>query len=433
MGVLTVRHMFIAVCVLLNAGAANAQGRIMLLHDPRVDDEVQVEVSDALSDFARVGSDRYVQAADAQRLDPLSDAAFSRAMPTGSVDLAVVLMPARRGVTMVLRSGRDGSVLSRHPLKLRRGKLRRKARKELPKFVQSILAQLPPQSITASKPEPDELDTTPAPQPSAASVDDANTQEPADEPSADADATALADSVDSEEPRLLRLHVDLGTGLSARMLKLPIEAGEGRVSVGPSAALDLGLEAAYDPPSAVCWGVQLRYQTTIGARVDEHQVGGVERPMGIRSARFEALFVPAFDLSEMVQLKLAVGYGVRGLRTDVHDQELSTVHSLRVPDYTLSGPMAGIALRLAFGDAVALTLAPEAQLLVSVGSDLRARGVSEGGFALGGTATLVVRVSRLLSVYLGYREAHARIAGANDRVGVSDTERYVTTGLRGAP
>jgi hypothetical protein len=437
MGVLTSRLVLCSLIALLNTGVAAAQGRIMLLHDPRVDDKVRVEVSDALSDFSRVGVDRFVQAADAQRLDPLSDAAFSRAMPAGIVDIAIVLLPARRGLTIVLRSGRDGAVLSQRALRLKRGKLRRKALKAIPKYVQAVLAKLPPASAK-SDPEPDTLaQELPATSRSdeVAEAERTIDDEPAQSESlsAEADTEVASEAADSEEQRLLRLHVDLGTGLSTRKLVLPIEAGRGSVSVGPSAALDLGLEAAYDPPGAASWGLQLRYQTTVGARVDEHQIAGVERPMGIRSARFEALFVPAFDLSEVVQLKLAIGYGLRGLRTDVHDQELSTVHSLRTPDYMLSGPVAGIALRLALGDSVALTFAPEAQLLVSVGSDLKARGVGGGGFAFGGVASLVVRLSQLLSVYVAYREAHARVAGEVGRVSLSDAERYITAGLRGAP
>lgn len=446
MVVLISRLVLFGLVVLLNAGAALAQGRIMLLHDPRVDDDVRSEVSDALSEFSRVGVERFVQAADAQRLDPLSDAAFTRAMPAGLVDVAVVLLPARRGLTVVLRSGRDGTVLSKHALKLKRGKLRSKALKSIPRYVQAELAKVPPTRAKALT-EVDEPESGPDPEPRAEAQpapsqygedrtledDSAPTEALPDEAEGGNDAADVEALEPVEEPRLLRLHVDLGTGLATRKLELPIDAGKGSVSVGPSAALDLGLEAAYDPPSAVCWGVQLRYQTSIGARVNEHQLAGVERPMGIRSARFEALFVPAFELSDAVQLKLAIGYGLRGLRTDVHDQELSSVHSLRTPDYTLSGPVAGIALRLALGDSVALTVAPEAQLLVSVGSDLRARGVADGGVAFGGMASLVVRVSQLLSVYLALREAHARVAGEGGRVNVSDAERYITVGLRGAP
>jgi|GEM_PF-6456146 len=433
MGILIGRLVLFSLTLLLNAGAVAAQGRIMLLHDRRVDDKVRVEVSDALSDFSRVSVDGFVQAADAQRLDPLSDAAFSRAMPTAFVDIAVVLLPARRGLTMQLRSGRDGTVLSQHALKLRRGKLRRKALKSIPKYVQAVMAKLPPPRANVAAPEPDALtEALPANSvPEERTVDDELVQ--AESHSDEVDTDVASEPVDSEDQRLLRLHVDVGTGLSTRKLELPIEAGVGSVSVGPSAALDLGLEATFDPPSGFSWGVQLRYQTTIGARVDEHQISGVERPMGIRSARFEALFVPAFDVSEAVQLKLGIGYGLRGLRTDVHDQELSTVHSLRTPDYTLSGPVAGIALRLALGDSVALTLAPAAQLLISVGSDLRERGVGGSGFTYGGAASLVVRLSELLSVYVAYREAHARIAGAGGRTNVSDAERYITAGLRGAP
>lgn len=442
MGVLTGRlwYLLFSLAVLLSAGTASAQDRVMLLHDPRVKDDLRVEVSDALSGFSRVSVDRFVQASHAQRLDPLSDAAFSRALPADLVDVVVVLLPARRGLNMVLRSGRDGTVLSEHGLKPRRGKLRRRALKSIPRFVESALAELPPASA-AKQSEPDPL----AEQQRASSgyeepVDD---ERPVDEEEApseqvsdeaeSADAPATSEASESEEQRLLRLHVDLGTGLSSRSLEFPIEAGKGSLSLGPSAVLDVGLEAAYDPPSAVSWGVQLRYQSTLGARVDEHQIGGVERPMGIRSARFEALFVPAVDVSEVVQLRFEVGYGLRGLRTEVHDQTLSTLHSLQTPDYTLAGPVARIALRLALGDSVALTLAPEAQLLVSVGSDLKERGVAGGGFALGGVASVVVRVSQLLSLYLSYREAHARVAGEDGRANVRDGERYITLGLRGAP
>jgi hypothetical protein len=442
MGVLTCRLplLLFALAVLLSAGSVAAQGRIMLLHDPRVKDDARVGVSDALSGFSRVGVDRFVQAADAKRLDPLSDAAFSRALPSGLVDVAIVLLPARRGLTMVLRSGRDGTVLSQHALKLRRGKLRRKALKSIPRFVQDVMAKLPPESDRESEHAPNTL----AEQQAAMRADDDDVADdrPVDAESAlgeqnsdggeSVDATDASEPVDAPEPRVLRLHVDLGTGLATRSLAFPIEAGEGSLSLGPSAALDVGLEAAYDPPTAVSWALQLRYQTTVGARLDEHQIGGVERPMGIRSARFEALFVPGFDLSEALQLRFAIGYGLRGLRTDVHDQELSTVHSLRTPDFTLSGPVAGMALRLALGDSVALTLAPEAQLLVTVGSDLKQRGVAGGGFAFGGTASLVVSLGQALSVYVAYRQAHARIAGVSGHANVSDGERYITAGFRGA-
>jgi hypothetical protein len=440
MGILTGRLALVlfSLAVLLNTGSAAAQGRIMLLQDPRVDDDVRVEVSDALSDFSQVGVERFVQAADAQRLDPLSDRAFSRALPTDFVDVAVVLLPARRGVTMVLRSGRDGAVLSQHALKLRRGKLRGNARKSISRFVQAGMAKLPP--IRAKEPEYSPNTLVEAPSATSTSSrdevvqDDVSPEEQLPEAEESADVEATTEPVQDEvEQRLLRVHVDLGTGVSNRSLELPIEAGKGSVAVGPSAAFDVGLEAAYTPPSAVSWHVQLRYQTSVGARVDEQHIAGVGRPMGVRSARFEALFVPTFDVSQLVQLKLAIGYGLRGLRTDVHDQELSNVHSLRIPDYTLSGPVVGIALRLALGDSIALTFAPEAQLLVSVGSDLEQRGVASGGSALGGMASLVVRLNQLLSVYVAYREAHARIPGERGHADVRDAERYITAGIRGAP
>lgn len=434
MGVLIGR--LFALAVLLSAGSTAAQGRIMLLNDPRVVEGVREDVSDALSGYSQVGVDAFVQAANAKRLDPLSDAAFSRALPAGLVDVAVVLLPARRGLSMVLRSGRDGTVLSQHALKLRRGKLPRKALKTIPRYIHAVMLDLPPPAAEAPRREPE----TPVDAQPTSSVDEEvveddpvvdEEQELASDQSVEPEATS--EPAEELEHRLLQLHVDLGTGMSSRAVSFPIEAGTGSLSLGPSAALDVGLEAAYDPPSAVSWGIQLRYQTTLGARVDEHPIGGVERPMGIRSARFEALFAPAWDVSEVVQLKLAIGYGLRGLRSEVHDQMSSTLHSLQTPDYTLSGPLARVALRLALGDSVALTLAPEAQLLVSVGSDLKQRGVGGDGVAVGGMASLVVRVSRLLSVYLAYREAHARISGEPGHANVSDAERYITAGFRGAP
>lgn len=435
MGILT--GLLISLAVLLSTGSAAAQDKVMLLHDPRVDQGVLDDVSEALSGFRSVGSDRFVEAAESQRLDPLSDAAFSRALPAGFVDVAVVLVPARRVLNMVLRSGRNGTVLSEHTLRVKRGKLARKALKSIPRFVQAAMAKLPPSAEKSAR-EPDPL---PEEQPESASYDEPVAEdraEPAseEEPSEgveEVDAAAASDPVEAEEPRLLRLHVDLGTGLATRNLEFPIEAGLGTVAVGPSAVFDIGLEAAYTPQSALSWGLQLRYQTTVGARIDEHPIGGVDRPMGIRSARFEALLVPTLALSEVVQLRLGVGYALRGLRTDVHDQALSTIHSVQTPDFTLSGPVARIALRFALGDSVALTLAPEAQLLMSVGSDLKQRGVEGSGFALGGVASVVIKVSPLLSLYLAYREAHARIAGVSGHANVRDGERFISAGLRGAP
>lgn len=238
-------------------------------------------------------------------------------------------------------------------------------------------------------------------------------------------------SADDEE-RLLRVHVDLAAGLAFREVEWPIEGGTGSLSLGPSAALDVAVGAAYTPTGAFSLGLQLRYQTTVGARVDEQQIAGVERPMGIRGARFEALLVPALDVSELIRLGLAVGYGLRGLRSHVHDQQSPTVHDLRTPDYTLAGPVARLLLQLSFGEVVAVVLEPEAQLLVAVGSELERRGASAGGLAFGGQASLVVGLGELLSVLLQYRESHASIAGQTGRADVSDVERYITAGLRGS-
>lgn len=439
---------------LLSAGTASAQGRIMILPDPRVAEGVREQVSDALSEFNQVGVDSYVQAANAKSLDPLSDEAFSRALPRDQVDVAVILVPARRVLTMVLRSGRDGSVLSKHPLRPRRGSLRRRALKTIPRFVREAMAELPPASVgrgagasneeyasdvleeaPASVEDDDVVADTPAVEDDIVEDDEEqdNLGEELSEAEDDFDAAPDSDSAqDEQERRLLRLHVDLGTGLASRTLEFPIEAGAGSLAVGPSAAFDIGMEAAYTPPSAISWGIQLRYQTTVGARVDGQPIGGVERPMGIRSARFEALFVPTLELSEVVRLKLGLGYGLRGLRTDVHEQNSPTEHDLQIPSYTLAGPVARLTLVLALGDSVALSLAPEAQLLVSVGSDLTRRGVGGGGFAFGGVASLVVRMSQLLSVYAALRQAQALVAGGSGRTDVTDGERYITAGLRGA-
>ena len=417
---------------------------VMVIYQPNVPDRVRVQVGEALSDFRVVDVEGYVEAASAQNLYPLSDDAFARVLPGGGVDVAVVVRRGPRGYRMVLRSGRDGDVLSQRRLRVARGRLARGARAAIPR---AVLASADELGVADDLDEDDGLGSDVG-QDEEPSEDDAFSDDEAlDEDDSLSDDEALGeddsfgeddslggdqdDDDDGGFERTILLHVDLGAGLGFRELEWPLGAGVGTVSLGPSAALDLGLEMIYDPQGSLSVGIEMRYQSTVGATVDEYQIAGVERSMGIRSARYEALLVPRFDLAEAFKLGFGLGYGLRGLRTHVHDQEPPTEHNLQTPDYTLAGPVARVSAMLVFGDVVTVKLEPEVQLLVSVGSELTNRGAGGGGVSLGGQASVVFRIIDHLSLYLSYREAHAAIGGKEGKADTSDMERFVTAGVRG--
>jgi hypothetical protein len=139
----------------------------------------------------------------------------------------------------------------------------------------------------------------------------------------------------------------------------------------------------------------------------------------IRTHRFELGVLPGYRFgsdSQSISLALFAGYDLRAFASTIE---------LRVPRYTLHGPVARLELEIPVADVIVLRLAPELQMIASISHDLRIAGsVSNGGVALGGEAAVRIVVTDWAAVQLAFRESHA---SANTGFGSSfkDMERFV--------
>jgi hypothetical protein len=169
-------------------------------------------------------------------------------------------------------------------------------------------------------------------------------------------------------------------------------------------------------------GVALAYQSTLAASGTQEHSDPRLPPLttSIRSSHLEGGVSPGIHLSsgaDGASLALFAGYGVRAL---------ATVEELQMPRFSLHGPVLRIELELALAsNSIVLRIAPEAQYIVSLSRDLRRTGVVDSrGVALGGEASVRLRLASWASAQIAYRESHASSKTAFD-ASFTDVERYL--------
>lgn len=212
-----------------------------------------------------------------------------------------------------------------------------------------------------------------------------------------------------------------GGGVTSRTLRVPANDGPRNLAIGLAPALSIRV-AARIQNAARFLSLRLSYQTSLGVHASETIPDASILPSAthVRSHRFEGGLAPGLFFSQArdsVALSMFVGYGLRAL---------ASVAELRIPRFTLHGPVARLELDVPLlAGRLSVRLAPEVQLLVGMTQQLRAlAGLGTTAFAIGGEASVRLQLGSPVAARLCYREAHARSAGLEGRA-FDDIERYV--------
>lgn len=269
-------------------------------------------------------------------------------------------------------------------------------------------------------PAPLELETTrptPPPPPVVAESEDVEPAEVADTECSEADSESCP------SPAVLTASLAVYTGFTMRSIDLPTISGPALLDTGavPSLALQLGARLTSDP----FVGVTLTYHHSLGAEATQVPSDPVQPALttSIQSHHFEGGVIGGLYLGRgpgSATLAMFLGYGVRAFGSEVE---------LRVPRYSLHGPLARIELELPLGTPwLVLRVAPEVQLIAFISDDLASQGVSSPIWSFGGEAGLQLRVSKAIALQLSYREAHAVVDSVYGG-SFSDIERFGLLGL----
>jgi hypothetical protein len=202
--------------------------------------------------------------------------------------------------------------------------------------------------------------------------------------------------------------LDVGIGTTQRVINFAVVDGQRTLDTGFVPALHLALGARFG--DRTFFGVGMTYQSSVWAAVAQSAPNprGPSLTTTIQSHHLSVGVQPGLRLGEArdsSSLSLFLGYGLRAL---------ASVVELRVPRYTLHGPVARLDFELPlFSAKVVLRVAPEAQLIVSQTSDLRLAARTQSvGFALGAEASVRFYVADWIALALSYRESHASVSSA---------------------
>jgi hypothetical protein len=167
----------------------------------------------------------------------------------------------------------------------------------------------------------------------------------------------------------------------------------------------------------------LRYQTSLGMKVEQPLIFALPSEVDARSSRLELSLAPTFRLAESVSLAVPIGASVRALQAPHRD--------LPLPSYLLFGPHLRVEARAAVGESFALRAGPELQWIAMVGDRLQDDGTESSGVAVGFELAASASLTTWLGLELTYRQAHAFVSGQSGRADFADTERYATLQLSG--
>lgn len=299
--------------------------------------------------------------------------------------------------------------------------------KKSPKIERASEQEASRTSTEAFAPAPQQTESARLPAASELPDDDSPIQQDEQETESDTPIAREPDcSTPDAEPcpdRAVTATLTAYAGFTTRGIKLPTISGLTRFETGilPSLALQLGVQSTGDP----FYAVTLNYQSSLGAEAIQ-AASDPQKPAlstSIHSHHFDAGVSGGLRLGagpESASLGLFVGYGVRAL---------ATVIELRIPRYSLHGPVARLEFELPLGTPrVVLRLAPEAQWIVFISRDLENFGVAGPIWAFGGEASLRVNVLSRVSLQVAFRESHAIVASPYG-ASFEDVERFGLLGL----
>jgi hypothetical protein len=226
---------------------------------------------------------------------------------------------------------------------------------------------------------------------------------------------------------LMTVELNAGLGIGTRSYERPNGVQPQELETTPFTALDLSLRVkrCTSGCAKAHYAIEflLRYQTSLGMKVEQPLFFALPSEVDARSSRLELSLAPAFRLAESVSLAVPIGASVRALQAPHRD--------LPLPSYLLFGPHLRIEGRAALGDMFALRAGPELQWIAMVGDRLQNDGTESSGVALGFELAASASLTSWLGLELTYRQAHAFVAGQSGRADFEDTERYATLQLSG--
>jgi len=228
-------------------------------------------------------------------------------------------------------------------------------------------------------------------------------------------------------PSRMRVAPFAGFGFGTRAFVRPTQMSTGqRLPTMFFPAAEVGLGATLWPANRFSLGLLLRYQTSIGLRVEQRASFALPYTICARAERGELSVAPIVRLEDgplAPSLAFPIGFGVRTFWPDVHEPPLL--------GYSLLGPQLRVELIWPLVESVRLRLGPELQWIIAVDQALRDEGVSSMGGAVGGELSVQVRLGKIFSLDLCYRESHAFASSTNAGPIFNDVERFMTLRLLG--
>jgi hypothetical protein len=221
--------------------------------------------------------------------------------------------------------------------------------------------------------------------------------------------------------------LSVGGGVTERAIAFAGDEGTRQLETGFVPALGLALSTAVTH-HRLQLSAAVRYQTSLHANGVQYTPDSSSLALHtpIRSHRLELGVTPALRWTsehDASSVGLFVGYGLRAL---------GSVAELRVPRYTLHGPLLRLELEVPLFAGVQLRLAGEAGLIAFT-THVVERELASGPFGttLGGEAGVRWAITTWLSAQLRYRESRAVTNTKRTRL-LRDIERYALLALDAA-
>jgi hypothetical protein len=290
----------------------------------------------------------------------------------------------------------------------------------------ALLWALVPASLGLAQREGPSGDSQTEHGPPGASADDDDAASNESSEASESAAAQPASPPAAPAPRM-RVAPFVGFGFGTRAFVRPTAMSTGqRLPTMAFPAAEIGLGATLWPANRFSLGLLLRYQTSVGMRVEQRPPFALPYTISARAERGELSVAPIVRLDDgptAPSLAFPLGLGIRTFWPAVHEPPFL--------GYSLLGPQLRVELFWPIVERVRLRFGPELQWIVAVDNALRDQGVSQMGAAAGGEGSLQVKLSTVFSLELCYRESHAFASSTNTGPIFNDVERFLTLRLTG--
>ncbi len=219
--------------------------------------------------------------------------------------------------------------------------------------------------------------------------------------------------------------VQAGAGIGTREADLSTRNGAVGLQTAffPSAAVQLAVDIEPVARGQLTIGADAEYLTSFALTSADRRIDGSIRETSSRSQRIAAGVRLHYRVDPSLDA-VSIGAGLAWSALS-----FSSEAPVSLPDYTLQGPVLSLSVVIPIASRLlTISLAPEAQWIVDVGSGLSALGVDSTGAAVGGAARVRLRLLDELFLDLTYRESHAFLGTENGQGG-SDVERFASLRL----